>query len=132
MSFTDVENKLVKANDIKAKLEEEADATSLSLESITDGQNERVLPAVRFLDNLGSFADQFTPPASPELLIGAYLDIFSKFTVKAYKTTLNQRSEFVVMRHFAFTSMDLANIQALFVLLVCMRSPHLLTKDSGN
>jgi hypothetical protein len=75
-------------------------------------------------------ADQFTPPASPELLIGAYSDIFSKF--KVYETTLNQRSEFVVTRHFAVTSMDLANIQALFVLLVCMRRPQLSTKHSGN
>lgn len=92
MSSGDAENTLVvEANDSNAKLEEEANATSLSLESITDGQNERSIPAVRFLDDIGAFADQFTPPASPELLIGAYSDIFSKF--KAYETTLSQKSE---------------------------------------
>jgi hypothetical protein len=130
MSSADAENKLVEANDIKAKLEEEAEATSLSLESITDGQNERGIPAVRFLDDIGSFADQFTPPASPELLIGAYSDIFSKF--KVYETTLNQKSEFVVTRRFASLSMDLANIQAFFVIFCCIRRPQLSTKDSGN
>ena len=130
MSSADAENKLVEANDTKAKLEEEANAQSLSLESITDGQNERYILAVSFLEDIGSFADQFTPPASPELLSGAYSDIYSK--LKAYVSTRNQKSEFVVTRRFAFTLMDLANIQALFVLLVCMRSPQLSTKDSGN
>jgi hypothetical protein len=95
MSSTDAENKLVVANDDKAKLEEEGDGTSISLESITDGQNERGIPVVRFLDDIGAFSDQFTPPASPELLIGAYTDVFSKF--KAYETTLNQKSEY---KHF--------------------------------
>lgn len=91
MSSTDVENTAVEVYDDKAKLEEEVDATTLSLESITDGQNESGIPAVRFLDDIGAFADQFTPPASPELLIGAYSDIFAKF--KAYETSLNQKSE---------------------------------------
>jgi hypothetical protein len=66
---------------MKAKLEEEADATSLSLESITDGLNERGIPAVRFLDDIGSFADQFTPPASPELPVGAYSDLGYLFRI---------------------------------------------------
>ena len=75
----------------KATLESEAETTSLSLASITDGQNERGIPAVRFLDDIGGFTKQFDPPASAELLIGAYSDIFSKF--KAYETSLNQRRE---------------------------------------
>ena len=79
-------------HDNKVKLEQEVDMTTLSLESITDGQNERGIPAVKFLEDIGAFADQFTPPASPELLIGAYSDIFAKF--KAYETSLNQKSEY--------------------------------------
>ena len=92
MSSTNVDNTAVEVHDNKAKLEEEVDVTTLSLESITDGQNERGIPAVKFLEDIGAFADQFTPSASPELLIGAYSDIFAKF--KAYETTLNQKSEY--------------------------------------
>jgi len=73
-------------------LEEEATKTSLKLESITDGQNERGIPAVKFIDDIEAFASSFTPPASAELLIGAYSDLFAKY--KRYEDTLNRKSAY--------------------------------------
>ena len=75
---------------IKA-LEEEASKTSLKLESITDGQNERGIPAAKFIEDIETFANSFTPPASAELLIGAYSDLFAKY--KRYEDSLNGKSE---------------------------------------
>ena len=68
---------------------EENAASNISLESITDGKNERGIPATKFLDDIESFANSFDPPASPELLIGAYSDLYSKF--KAYEKQLRQK-----------------------------------------
>jgi hypothetical protein len=79
------------AEKLKA-LAEEAENTSLSLEDITDGKTERGIPQAKFIDDIGKFAKSFSPPASAELLIGAYSDLFSKF--KAYEQSLSQKREF--------------------------------------
>ena len=63
--------------------------SNISLESITEGKNERGIPATKFLDDIDLFANSFTPPASSELLIGAYSDLYSKF--KAYEQQLDQK-----------------------------------------
>lgn len=78
-------------NRISKALEEEASSTSLNLSSITDGQNERGIPCVKFIEDIGAFADSFTPVSSAEILIGAFTDLFSKF--KAYETSLGQKRE---------------------------------------
>ncbi|KAL9186959.1 hypothetical protein ACHAXT_010679 [Thalassiosira profunda] len=62
---------------------------NISLESITDGKNDRNIPKTKFLDDIDMFAASFNPPASPELLIGAYSDLYSKF--KAYEQQLEQK-----------------------------------------
>lgn len=91
MSSSDTETKpAATAEKDIAKLEEEAERTSLNLESIVEGENERGVPAVKFIDDVGAFSEQFTPPASPELLIGAFSDIFGKF--KALEANLSQKS----------------------------------------
>mmetsp|Transcript_127 Transcript_127/g.203 ORF Transcript_127/g.203 Transcript_127/m.203 type:complete len:216 (+) Transcript_127:139-786(+) len=64
----------------------EESLSNISLDSITEGKNERGIPATKFLDDIELFAASFNPPASPELLIGAYSDLFSKF--KAYEQQL--------------------------------------------
>uniref|UniRef100_A0A7R9WBY9 Prefoldin subunit 3 n=1 Tax=Pseudictyota dubia TaxID=2749911 RepID=A0A7R9WBY9_9STRA len=76
------------SRDAKA-LAEEADNTSLSMESVTDGKNARGIPIVKFVEDISAFADSFTPAASAELLIGAFSDLFSKF--KAYEQNLSQK-----------------------------------------
>lgn len=76
------------SHDMKA-LTEEAENTNISLESITDGTNERGIPKVKFIDDINQFAESFTPAASSELLIGAFSDLFGKF--KAYETSLSQK-----------------------------------------
>lgn len=68
--------------------QEEAVA-NISLDSITEGKNDRGIPATKFLDDIDIFANSFTPPASSELLIGAYTDLYSKF--KAYEQQLTQK-----------------------------------------
>lgn len=77
------------ADDDQTRLQVEASNTSLNLSSITEGQNERGIPSVKFIDDIGSFAVSFTPPASAELLIGAFTDLFQKY--KAYETNLSQK-----------------------------------------
>jgi hypothetical protein len=67
------------------------DIPDMSLLSITDGENERGIPVVKFIDDVGAFADSFTPPASAELLIGAYTELHSKF--KTYEISLTQKRE---------------------------------------
>ena len=79
------------AEKLKA-LAEEAENTSLSLEDITDGKTDRGIPRAKFIDDIGKFAESFSPPASAELLIGAYSDLFSKF--KAYEQSLSQKRKF--------------------------------------
>ena len=80
------------SHDMKA-LTEEAENSNISLESITDGTNERGIPKVKFIDDIGEFAESFNPPASSELLIGAFSDLFGKF--KTYETSLSQKSKYL-------------------------------------
>ncbi len=44
---------------------------------------------VKFIEDIEEFANTFKPPASPELLIGAFSELFSKF--KAYETNLSKK-----------------------------------------
>jgi prefoldin subunit 5 len=69
---------------------DEEGLSNIGLDSITEtGKNDRGIPATRFIDDIESFANSFDPPASSELLIGAYSDLFSKF--KAYEQQLEQK-----------------------------------------
>ena len=77
-------------HDLQA-LTKEAENTSLKLESITDGANEHGVPKVRFVEDIDNFSKTFDPPASAELMIGAYSDLFGKF--KTYEGSLVQKSE---------------------------------------
>ena len=63
----------------------------MSLLSITDGENERGVPLVKFIDDVEAFTNTFSPPASAELLIGAYSELHQKF--KTFEISLNQKSE---------------------------------------
>ncbi|KAL7522948.1 hypothetical protein ACHAWX_007691 [Stephanocyclus meneghinianus] len=67
----------------------DAAVSNISLESITEGKNARGIPHAKFVEDIESFANSFNPPASPELLIGAYSDLYSKF--KAYEQQLSQK-----------------------------------------
>jgi len=58
----------------------------MSLIDITDGENERKIPIAKFIEDIGSFATSFAPPASAELLIGAYTELYNKY--KTYEANL--------------------------------------------
>jgi len=66
------------------------DVEDMSLLSITDGENDRGIPLVKFIENVDEFANSFAPPSSAELLIGAYSELHSKF--KTFETSLTQKS----------------------------------------
>ena len=68
--------------------------SEMSLLSITDGENERGIPVVKFIDDLDGFSNQFTPPAPAELIIGAYSELHSKF--KTFETSLTQKRKFSI------------------------------------
>jgi hypothetical protein len=51
----------------------------MSLVDITDGRNNRGIPAAKFIDDIDAFSNSFTPAASAELLIGAYSELHAKY-----------------------------------------------------
>ena len=55
------------------------DVANISVEHIIDGKNERDIPATRFIEDIEMFSSSFNPPASVQLLIGAFSDLFGKF-----------------------------------------------------
>jgi hypothetical protein len=61
----------------------------MSLLSITDGENARGIPYVKFIDDVEAFANTFEPSATSELLIGAYSELHAKF--KTFETSLSQK-----------------------------------------
>mmetsp|Transcript_12931 Transcript_12931/g.23409 ORF Transcript_12931/g.23409 Transcript_12931/m.23409 type:complete len:182 (-) Transcript_12931:309-854(-) len=63
---------------------------NISMDSVVEGTTDRGIPIVKYIEDIGGFAEQFTPPASAELLIGAYTDLFSKF--KTYEARLTQKT----------------------------------------
>ena len=63
----------------------------MSLLSITNGENDRGIPYVKFIEDVEAFANSFSPPATAEVLIGAYSELHSKF--KTFETSLSQKSE---------------------------------------
>lgn len=89
-SETDSNDKRNQDHDLQA-LTKEAENTSLKLESITDGANVHGVPKVKFVEDIDLFAKTFNPPASAELMIGAYSDLFGKF--KTYEGSLVQRKK---------------------------------------
>jgi len=88
-------SKTTSTADIKNNESTEVDAdvdNSISLLLITDGANDRgTIPAVKFIDDVDLFADSFSPPASAEILIGAYSELHSKF--KTFETSLTQKRQ---------------------------------------
>uniref|UniRef100_A0A7S3Q0Q6 Prefoldin subunit 3 n=1 Tax=Chaetoceros debilis TaxID=122233 RepID=A0A7S3Q0Q6_9STRA len=75
---------------------QEGKSSSLSLASITDGfatEHDGVagaVPKARFIEDIDAFSTSFDPPASAELMIGAYSDLFGK--LKTLEESLAQRA----------------------------------------
>lgn len=67
----------------------DVEQSNISMDSVIDGATERGVPIVKYIEDIGAFAEQFTPTASAELLIGAFTDLFSKF--KMFETRLVQK-----------------------------------------
>jgi hypothetical protein len=63
----------------EAKREEEEVPPDMSLEDITDGFNDRGIPAAKFIEDIEQFSESFAPAASAELLIGAYTQLHAKY-----------------------------------------------------
>ena len=74
-------------------LTSEAEQTSLSFGDITDGVSPRDIPKVKFIEDITAFSNTFDPPASSELMIGAFSDLFGK--MKNVEQTLAQRGEYL-------------------------------------
>ena len=94
---------------------QEGKTTSLTLASITDGfatERERqhnddddgddngvagagagAVPKAKFIEDIDAFSASFDPPASAELMIGAYSDLFGK--LKALESSLAQRASLI-------------------------------------
>jgi hypothetical protein len=62
----------------------------LRLDDLTDGKNERGIPAARFIEDITGFSKSFLPvPASAELLIGAYTQLHTRY--KSSEQSLKQK-----------------------------------------
>ena len=69
----------------------EESVPNMSMQNILDGDNERGIPTAKFIDDVGAFSQSFTPPASAELLIGAYSDLITQY--RNFETQLNHKRE---------------------------------------
>lgn len=78
----------VASRDLSA-LSKEAETTSLSIESITEPCEDSIIPKVKFVEDISTFASSFSPPASAELMIGAFSDLFGK--LKTVEANLGQK-----------------------------------------
>ena len=72
----------------------EEEVPNLNLSHITDGETERGIPLAKFIDDVDEFANSFRPPASAELLIGAYSDMMNRYRV--YESKLARKRKFVL------------------------------------
>jgi hypothetical protein len=68
---------------------EDDDVPNMSIQCIIEGDNERSIPHAKFIDDVDVFAATFDPPASAELLIGAYSDLIAKY--RNFETQLSQK-----------------------------------------
>lgn len=59
----------------------------LKLEDISDGFNDRGIPRAKFIEDVAVYAASFQPEASPELLIGAFTDLHSKYKQREFAST---------------------------------------------
>jgi len=76
-----------------AALKKESEETSLDITSITEGMastSASAIPKVKFIEDIEGFSNSFDPPASVELMIGAFSDLFGK--MKGLEVTMNQRA----------------------------------------
>jgi len=81
-----------------AKKDEEV--PDMKLADITDGQNESGIPAAKFIEDIEGFTQSFSPPASSELLIGAYSDLHAKY--KAIEANLGGKRKWWKIEYFNF------------------------------
>jgi hypothetical protein len=65
---------------------------NMSIHSIIEGDNERGIPHAKFIDDVDVFSATFDPPASAELLIGAYSDLIAKY--RNFETQLSQKGTY--------------------------------------
>jgi hypothetical protein len=77
----------------------------MSLLDIIDGKNERDIPIAKFIDDIGKFAESFQPPASAELLIGAYTQLYNKY--KSYETSLTRKRTYLFRKDVGRFRQDL-------------------------
>lgn len=72
-----------------AKTGDSEEVANLQMDDITDGHSERGIPVAKFIDDVGVFVESFQPPASSELIIGAYNDLHSRY--KTMEASIAQR-----------------------------------------
>jgi hypothetical protein len=77
---------------IALEIDDNLPPPDLTLEDITDGDNGRGIPAVKFIEDITRYTNSFIPPASAELLIGAYTQLHTKY--KLSETSLLTKRTF--------------------------------------
>ena len=85
----------------KQQQQQEEEVPNLNLSHITQGETERGIPLAKFIDDVDQFASSFTPPASAELLIGAYSDLMNRYRV--YEARLSQKRTFQLVLFAVYT-----------------------------
>jgi hypothetical protein len=73
--------------------EEQEDVPNMSIQCIVEGDNERGIPHAKFIDDVDIFSATFDPPASAELLIGAYSDLIAQY--RNFETQLSQKGNVI-------------------------------------
>jgi hypothetical protein len=109
----------------EVNVEGEEAVANMSLMDIIEGENDRGIPTAKFVDDLGAFAESFTPVASAELLIGAYTELHTKY--KSFEITLNQKRKLslsTVLWHWWLETVSLT------LLLRRLASPNVCFQDN--
>lgn len=83
--------------------EEQDDVPNMSIQSIIEGDNERGIPHAKFIDDVDVFSATFDPPASAELLIGAYSDLIAQY--RNFETQLNQKGTYGYIYYYYYSKM---------------------------
>jgi hypothetical protein len=105
MADTPIDIKKEEVEEIKAEEVEtaEVEIPDMTLLDIIDGENERKIPAAKFIDDIGQFSASFKPPASAELLIGAFSELHNKY--KTFEATLTRKRKYPTLRPLHNSSM---------------------------
>lgn len=102
------------------KAKEEEEVPNLNLSHITERDDtERGIPLAKFIDDVDEFASSFNPPASAELLIGAYSELMNRYRVFEARLSQKRTLHYLCMALLGFRKLTLFHSMLSCFQFVC-------------